>query len=86
LRVEFARAGKEKHFDGLKIVIAGQRAAASYADVARELGISEAAAKAAAHRLRRRYRDLLREEMAQTVAELGDMVDEIRGLLSTLAS
>ena len=50
------------------------------ADVARQLGISENAAKVAAHRLRKRYRELLRAEVAQTLTDPGEIDDEIRQL------
>ena len=51
---------------------------------ARALGITEAAAKMAVHRMRRRYREILRAEIAETVAEPGEVDDEIRNLRATL--
>ena len=56
----------------------------SYATIAEKLSISEGAVKVAAHRLRRRYRELLREEIAQTVASPEEIEEEIRYLLSCL--
>jgi RNA polymerase sigma-70 factor (ECF subfamily) len=50
------------------------------------LGLNEAAARVAVHRLRRRFRDLFREEIAQTVAEPADIDDEVRHLLRALAN
>jgi RNA polymerase sigma-70 factor (ECF subfamily) len=54
------------------------------ADAAADLGLSEGAVKTAAHRLRRRYRELLREEIAQTVASPEEVDDEIRSLFAAL--
>ena len=48
--------------------------------------MTEDAVRQAAHRLRRRYRELLREELAQTVADPADVDDEIRSLFETLAT
>jgi hypothetical protein len=56
----------------------------SPADAAHELGMTENAVKEALHRLRRRYRQLLREEIAQTVIGPGDMEDELRHLIAVL--
>ncbi len=56
----------------------------TYAAVALELGMTEGAVKVAVHRLRRRYRELLREEIAQTVQTPDEIDDEIRYLLSCL--
>ena len=68
-------------FAALKDTLAGGRSLA-YAAIAAELGMSEGAVKVAAHRMRRRYRDLLREEIAQTVANANEIGNEIRYLLS----
>jgi RNA polymerase sigma-70 factor (ECF subfamily) len=84
LRTEYAASGKTTQFDLLRHFIGGNRSESSYADVARELEISESAAKTAAHRLRRRYRDLLREELAQTVADPADVDDEISWLFKAI--
>ena len=86
LNEEFVRARKRKLFEQLKVFIAGEGAPISYAEVAGQLGISEGAAKVAAHRMRRRYREILREEIAQTVAEPSQVEDEIRSLFDTLGS
>jgi RNA polymerase sigma factor (sigma-70 family) len=86
LREEFMRAGKEQQFLHLKVFITGEASLGAYAEAARELGMTEGAAKVAAHRLRRRYRELLRAEIAQTVAEPSEVDDEIRSLFATLGS
>jgi RNA polymerase sigma-70 factor (ECF subfamily) len=85
LRAEFVQAGKDKHFDQLKAFLTGQKAAVSYAEVARELDMTEGAAKVAAHRMRRRYRELLRAEIAETVSGPEEVEDEIRRLFNTLS-
>jgi hypothetical protein len=51
---------------------------------AAELGLSEGAVKVAVHRLRKRYRELLREEIAHTVEDPGQVEDEIRALFAAL--
>ncbi len=84
LRDEFVRLGKLAHFDLLKPFLAGGKRDVSYANAARQLGISEGAAMVAAHRMRRRFRDLLRAEIAQTVATGDDVDDEIRDLFAAL--
>jgi RNA polymerase sigma factor (sigma-70 family) len=86
LRTEHVNAGKEKVFDNLKIFLSGGGADASLADFARRLGVSENAAKVAAHRLRKRYRELLRAEVAQTLADAEEIDDEIRQLFAALGS
>jgi RNA polymerase sigma factor (sigma-70 family) len=84
LRAEFAAAGKEPLFDTLKALLTAGRKEASYAAAAETLGMTEGAIRVAAHRLRRRYRGLLRAEVAQTVAEPDEIDDEIRRLFETL--
>jgi DNA-directed RNA polymerase specialized sigma24 family protein len=84
LRAEFAADGKEALFDQIKGFLTGE-SDASYAAIALGLGMSEGAAKAAAHRMRQRYRELLRHEVAQTVADPAEIDDEIRRLFESLA-
>ena len=86
LQEEFARAGKAKQFEHLKVFIYGRTAPGAYAQSARELGMTEGAARVAAHRLRRRYRQLLPAEIAQTVARPEEIEDEIRSLFAILGS
>lgn len=87
LRTEFRHAGKEAQFEQLKPFLAGGREAAeSYAEVAESLGMTPDAIKVAAHRLRQRYRELLRAEIAQTVARPDEIDDEIRTLFQVLGS
>ena len=84
LREEFARSGKAKLFDRLKVFLTGEKGSSSYADVAANLDMTAGAVKVAAHRLRRRYRELLRKLIAQTVAHPDDIDDEIRELFAAL--
>ena len=85
LRDEHARDGRAAQFDALGPCLTGTGAGQPYADLAARLGLTEAAVKSAVHRLRRRYRALLREEVAHTVAGSGDVDDELRHLLAVLA-
>lgn len=84
LRDEFVNAGKVDLFDSLKGTLGGESAAASYGEIANRLDITEGAVKTAAHRLRRRCRELLRAEIAQTVAKDEDIDDELRELFSAV--
>jgi RNA polymerase sigma factor (sigma-70 family) len=80
---EMAADGKATQFEALKDTLTGARSS-SYAAVGAKLEMSEGAVKVAAHRMRRRYRALLQEEIAQTVAGADEIADEIRYLLSCL--
>lgn len=86
LREEHAAAGKVKHFDALKSFIGGERGAEGYAAVGASLGMSVANVKVTVHRLRKRYRELLRDEIAQTVGSEPEIEDEIRHLFSALSA
>lgn len=81
---EYDEAGKAATFEALRGVLAGDPDAPSYADVAARLGSTEGAARVAAHRLRRRYGELLRGEIASTVVEPAEIEDEIRDLFAAL--
>ncbi len=84
LRDDFVRSGKESYFEHLKTFLTGRGSSVSYAEAARKLNLSEGAAMVAAHRMRRRFRERLRGEIAQTVAESESIDDEIRSLFSAL--
>ncbi len=84
LRSEFEARGKLPLFEELKGFIVGDHAGATYATAAAKLQMTEAAAKQAGSRLRRRYRELLREEIAQTVSSPAEVDEEIRNLFATL--
>jgi RNA polymerase sigma-70 factor (ECF subfamily) len=84
LQAEYQATGKAGQFERLKVAITGDRDRLPYSALGVELGISEAAARQAASRLRKRYRELLREEVSHTVAEPADIDDEIRNLFEAL--
>lgn len=83
LRDEYTAAGKAKLFDELKRHLDGG-AAPTYEDSATRLQMNPGAVKVAAHRLRRRFRDRLRAEVAQTV-DTAEVEDELRWLLRSVA-
>ncbi len=84
LRTEYEAAGKSRQFVLLQGAITANEKL-NYTEIAGELAVSEEAARQMASRLRKRYRDLLRNEVAQTLSEPGDVEDEIRGLFETLS-
>ena len=84
LREEYVSKGKKDLFELLKDIQPGQRGELTYAEIGERLGMSEDAIKTAVLRLRRRQGEILREEIAQTVALEGDIEEEIRHLLATL--
>jgi RNA polymerase sigma factor (sigma-70 family) len=86
LRAEYAAKLRLAHFDTLKNYLAGSPAGADYAQAARTIGISETNAKVAVHRMRKRYRELLRSEIAQTVERPEDIDEEIRDLFAVLGA
>ena len=83
LQAELAAEGKAALFEALQDTLAGG-GTSGYAAIGARLGMSEGAVKVAAHRLRRRYRALLREEILQTVSSDEEVEDEIRYLLTCL--
>lgn len=85
LRAEFVRAGKLSLFDNLKPCLLGESGERRYAEIAARLGTSDGAIRVAVHRLRKRYRDLMREEIAHTVAGEDDISSEIGYLLNALS-
>lgn len=84
LRREYVAKGKEAQFESLKSFLSGSGRNREYSTAAAELGMIEAAIRVAAHRLRGRYRELLRAEIAQTLENPDDVDDEIRSLFSLL--
>ena len=85
LREEHARGGKHDLFEQLKSTLAGQRDSLPYAAIAARLGMSEVAVKVTVHRLRQRYREILREEISHTVCGPQEVEDELRALFSALS-
>jgi RNA polymerase sigma-70 factor (ECF subfamily) len=76
--------GKSQQFERLKVYLTGEHPQQSYAETAVALGMSEGNVKVAVHRLRRRFRDLLYEEIAQTLSDPDEIEDEIRYLWSAV--
>jgi RNA polymerase sigma-70 factor (ECF subfamily) len=85
LRDELTRAGKGQLFEALKGTLTGEDAPRPYSELAQEMGMSTEAIKVTVHRLRRRYGELLRTEIAQTVAQPDEVDDELRSLFTALA-
>lgn len=85
LRKEYETEGKGSLFAALHPCLVGERTAQPYAELAAELGVSESSVKSAVHRLRQRYRQLLREEIAQTVNDPTEVDEELRHLFAALA-
>ncbi|MGH7978537.1 MAG: RNA polymerase sigma factor [Limisphaerales bacterium] len=85
LRAEFTSAGKSGDYDALKNCLLAGRGSIDYAAVAKQLGINEGAARMAVHRLRKRFREIYREEISQTLADSADMEAELRHLAAILA-
>ena len=83
LRNEFVHHGRPEHFERLKVFLLGQ-SDAPYAALASEMNTSEGALKVAIHRLRKRYRDLFRQEIADTVADPAEVESELRFLAAAL--
>jgi RNA polymerase sigma factor (sigma-70 family) len=87
LAAEFAAAGKEAIFEGLKTFLTGDAGELKYSQAAAALGMGEGAARVAVYRMRGRFRDVLRAEIARTVADpedSGAIEEELRFLLAAL--
>lgn len=80
LRREYEQGGRGVLFERLKAFLPGDWGGSSYRDVGEELGMAEGAVKVAVHRLRRRFRDCLRGQIAQTVSTAAEVDEEIRQL------
>jgi RNA polymerase sigma-70 factor (ECF subfamily) len=86
LRDEFVSNGDAAHFERLKVFLLGLDGDVRYAELARELQTTEGALKVAIHRLRKRYREVFRAEIAETVSDARDIDGEIRYLVRALAA
>jgi len=86
LRESYEAAGRLPVFETLKGFIWGDQSTLSYTEAATQLGLTEGALKVAVHRLRGRYRELLRAEIAQTVATPGEVDEELQHLIAVLSS
>jgi RNA polymerase sigma-70 factor (ECF subfamily) len=86
LQREHTAAGKGELFEQLKFCLTGERSSIAYAELAAGLHLSESAIKVTVHRLRQSYRELLRAEVANTVATEAEVEEELRYLFRVLAS
>jgi RNA polymerase sigma factor (sigma-70 family) len=86
LEAEYRADQKEALFDALKPTLVGTRESQPYSVLATQLGMNEGAVRTAVHRFRKRYRELIREEIANTVSSPEEIDDEIRYLLQISAS
>lgn len=84
VREEFVASGKQLQFDALKGFLSEVAGDGDYPAAARQLGIEPAAVAVAVHRLRLRYRQIVRAEIAQTVTTEEDLKAEMRHLLASL--
>jgi RNA polymerase sigma-70 factor (ECF subfamily) len=82
LRQECDTTGKGDLFEDLRLHLQGERQGPAYAEVAMRHGLSEGAVKVTVHRLRQRYGELLRSEIARTVSSPGEVDDELRHLIA----
>lgn len=84
LREEAVASGKAALFDHLQACLLGDRPGVTYAQLGARLGMSETAVKVTVHRLRQRYRELLREQIAHTVVRPEEVDEELRYLFEVV--
>jgi len=84
-RLETEYTGHAMRFEDLKIFLVEAKGTAAFGEMATRLGVTESALKSVVHRMRRRYAELFRDEVAQTVADPADVQDEMRHMLTILA-
>lgn len=85
LQRDFARAGREREFDALKEWLTAERGSIPYGQIATALGATEGAARVAVHRLRKQFRQLFRQTIAETVEAASDVDAEMRHLVAVLS-
>lgn len=78
-------ARKAETYGVLQAFVPGEQNTISYAEAARGLGLSESALKSMVHRLRQRHRELVREEIAQTVSTAKEIDEELRHLIAVIS-
>jgi RNA polymerase sigma factor (sigma-70 family) len=84
LHTEFEQENKKEMFEALKPCLLGESSALPYATLATNLGMTEGSVKVTVHRLRQRYRQMLRDEIASTVAVPEEVEEELRYLFAVL--
>jgi len=85
LESELRAAGKEKLLERLRPHLQGDRNGRPYAEIATDLGLTEGAVKVTVHRLRQRYGELLRAEVARTVGSEAEIAEELRHLIAIVS-
>lgn len=86
LRREYEAAGWGARFDALKVYLLDEYDPPSYAEMSERLELSEAALKSAIYKLRQRYGQVFRAEIADTLGNSGEVDEEIEHLLNTLSN
>lgn len=86
LRAEYETAGRRLLYEAVEPHISGGAGRPGYAEIGAGIGMSESAVTVAVHRMRKRYGQLLREEIAATVATLEDVEDELRHLMNVVSA
>ena len=82
---EYESTGRGELFNGLRFAVTGDKSEVPYVELASQLNLSEGAVRVAVHRLRQRYRHLLREEIAHTLSEGEDVASELAALRRVLS-
>ncbi|MCI0541448.1 MAG: sigma-70 family RNA polymerase sigma factor [Verrucomicrobiales bacterium] len=85
LQLEFTRAGKAHEFDAMKEWLTAERGGIPYARIAAALRTTEGAARVAVHRMRKQFRQLFRQTIAETLEATGDLDAEMRHLIAVLS-
>lgn len=85
LRGEYEQAGKTGEYERLKNCLTAERGSIAYESIAKDLGMSEGAARVAVHRLRKRFREVFREAVADTVSDASEVDAEVRLVVSLLS-
>jgi RNA polymerase sigma-70 factor (ECF subfamily) len=83
---EYAETGRQEVFDRFKVVLTQGKGAVPAATLAAQLGMTEGAVHVAVHRLKKRYRAILQEEIAATLDDPSEIADEIRSLFDAIRS
>ena len=85
LRAEYERDGRGHDFERLKMFLTAERGEIPYEKIAGDLAVSEGAARVAVHRLRKRFREIFRATIADTITEAGDVDAEVRHVVEILS-
>jgi len=86
LQAECEKDGRANQFKNLKVFLSAGKGAVPYCDTAKSLRMEESAVRVAVHRLRKRYRQLLRDEIGQTLSDPKQVDEEMRALFSAFTS